>query len=267
MEAYTLVRPPILPSKQMWRFIRWSAHQYKAWDIGGFCKSATGGTDHAGPTWGFIDGYDHASPTWGLIGGSDHAGPTWGFIGGSDCLLWRSTQLYLGGVRGGEGWARKKEALLPSKQFWRFIHWSDHQYKAWNIGGFANRPPVGPTTPVRRRSLLVGPTVYCESLPNFFWKESGERGVSEPKNGGTIIKKTWKMAHFTVFLWLLFPVWKRQHAVKAVDRYRRDTHCVIKIVATKSVLLVRIALKEAKIGKFDSVFWMILSLVDWNRYI
>ena len=74
VEVYTLVRPPILPSKQMWRFIRWSDHQYKAWDIGGFCKSATGGTDHSGPTWGFI-------------GGSDHAGPTWGFIGGSDCLL------------------------------------------------------------------------------------------------------------------------------------------------------------------------------------
>ena len=165
-----LVRPPILPSKQMWRFIRWSDHQYKAWDIGGFCKSATGGTDHAGPTWGFI-------------GVSGHAGPTWGLNGGSGCLLWRPTQLYLGGVRGGGGgWAGKKEALLPSKQFWRFIRWSDHQYKAWDIGGFCKSATsgtdhagptwgllVGLTTPVRRGGLLVGPMwgFIGGSAPNF----------------------------------------------------------------------------------------------------
>ena len=49
-----------------------------------------------------------SNPTWGFIGGSDHAGPTWGFIGGFDCLLWRPAQLYLGGVKGGEGVSQKK---------------------------------------------------------------------------------------------------------------------------------------------------------------
>ena len=72
-----------VPANKFWRFLRWSGHQYKTWDIGGFCKSATGGTDHVGPTWGFIGGSDHVGPTWGFIGGSDHVGPTWRFIGGS----------------------------------------------------------------------------------------------------------------------------------------------------------------------------------------
>ena len=65
----------------------------------------------------------------------------------------------------------------------------------------ANRPPVGPTTPVRRESLLVGPTppvrrggllmgptaVYCEGPPSLIWGgvRGGRRG--EPKKGDTII--------------------------------------------------------------------------------
>ena len=108
---------------------------------------------------------------------------------------------------------------------WRFIRWSDHQYYPANkCGGlyvgpttnirhgilvvFANRPPVGPTTPVRRGALLVGPTTpvrrggllmgptmpvrrggllvgpteNCESPPSFIWEESVEgRGKPEKR--------------------------------------------------------------------------------------
>ena len=87
--------------------VRGRGEPKKAWDIGGFCKSATGGTDHAGPTWGFI--------------GSNHTGPTWGFIGGSDCLLWRPTQLYLGSQGRGRGWAKKRRHYYNPVYNWRTI--------------------------------------------------------------------------------------------------------------------------------------------------
>ena len=127
----TLVRPPILPSKQMWRFIRWSNHQYKAWDIGGFCKSASllrrftqlylgeSGEEegwakkrrHYYPTNKF--GGLYVGPTTNIrheilgvfanrprTGGIDHAGPTWGFIGGSG---------------GGEGVSQKKGGTITQQ--------------------------------------------------------------------------------------------------------------------------------------------------------
>ena len=154
--------------------------------------------------------------------------------------------VFLGGVRGeGRGWAKKRR----------------HYYNpVYNWHTHSKRSLKHKKTP-KFRTECRGPSQKIKKM------KKKTQNIRFDKKFATPERKNLENGKFTVFLWLLLPVWERQHAIKAVDGYRRDTHCVIKIVATKTPEIVRIALKEAKIGEFDSVFWMMLSLVDWNRYI
>ena len=175
----------LLPSKHSWRFIHYPANTlgglyvgplvrppYKAWDIGGFCKSATGGTDHAGPTWGFI-------------GGSDHAGPTWGFIGGSNCLLWRPTQLYLGESGGSQGGGEpKKRRHYYSSQtlleVYTFKTLSKHSWRRLYVGRTLVR-----TIARNKKHGIKTQNIRFDAKVGHRWDRPRQENV----------------AHFTVFPW------------------------------------------------------------------
>ena len=132
------------PSKQFWRFLRWSDHQFKTWYIGGFCKSATGGTDHVGVRRGGL----LVGPTTSVRRGDLLVGPTTNFRRGILVVFanWPpvgpTTSVRRGGLLVGPTMSVQRGGLLvgPTTNFIR----------TWYIGGFCKSATggtdhVGPT--------------------------------------------------------------------------------------------------------------------------